>query len=244
MKIACVFPAHRRPHITLETIRMLKRQTVKPHVIMVGDSHIEAAIAGEAGCEYIQYANRPLSSKWQVGVWRAGDYNPDAVMIMGSDHWFTPSWCETYLGYLDKYDVVGAGEWYILRLDKGGIQIVRRSYRGPRSAEPCGLGRMYSRAALRRMGWTLYKERKNRRTDGVAMRRAQAVGCKIGTVTPPGVMALTVKCAGWSMIHGWDDMKGNHNLVEHPDVKNPGAWLRDNFPGSPGAIKRLRKQVF
>jgi hypothetical protein len=244
MKVCCVFPAHRRAAITLETIRLLKRQTVKPHVIMVGDSRVEAAIANEAGCEYIQYANRPLSSKWQVGVWRAGDYNPEAVLVMGSDHWFTPDWCETYLSHLKKHDVVGCSGWRVLRLEKRSIQIVHRSYRGPRSAEPIGMGRMYSRAAMRQMGWTLYKERKNRRVDGVAMRRAQSLGLKVAAIDPPGTMALTVKCSQWSMLHSWDDMHGNKNLVEHPDVKSPGAWLRDYFPGSLEAIKRLRKQVF
>jgi len=244
MKIACVFPAHRRSSITLETIRLLKRQTIKPHVIMVGDSRVEAAIADEAGCEYIQYANRPLSSKWQAGIWRAGDYNPEAVLIIGSDTWLTPNWCETYLNYLREFDVVGASEWHILRLKRTSIQIACRGYRGQRSVEPVGLGRMYSRDALRRMGWVLYRERKNRRADGIAMRQARLTGCHIGTIDAPGTMALEVKCAQWQMVHGWENLHENANLMAHPNIKSPSAWLRDHFPGSLEAIKRLRKQIW
>lgn len=244
MKVVCVFPAHRRPHITTETIQMLSRQTVKPHVIMVGDSCAEAEIADETGCEYVQYPNRPLSSKWQAGIWRAGDYNPDAVLIIGSDVWLTPNWCETYLSYLGEYDVVGSSEWYILHLGKENIRIAHHSYKGPRSIEPIGMGRMYSRAAMRRMGWVLYRERKNSRADGIAMRRVQRTNCTVGVFNEPGVMAMEIRCPRWLMIHKCEHLQDNRNLVEYPDVYKPGVWLQDNFPGSLKAMRRLRKRVW
>jgi hypothetical protein len=103
---------------------------------------------------------------------------------------------------------------------------------------------MYSREALRRMGWILYAERKNRRVDGIAMRRATLMDCHVGTIDVPGTMALEVKCERWQMIHGWDGLHRNVNLMAHPNIKNPGAWLKDYFPGSLNAIKRLREQVW
>lgn len=244
MKVFCVFPAHRRAPITVETIRMLDRQTVKPRVILVGDSSVEADIAAKTGCEYIQYPNRPLASKWQAGIWRTGDLGADAILIIGSDTWLTPNWIETYLHRLDKFDVVGCSEWHILQLERKSLKVARRGYRGPRASEPCGLGRMYSRRALQKMSWVLYKERKNKHVDGVAMRRAQMTGCSIGVINRPGVLALEVKCAQWKMMHGLDGLHENRNLAHHPDIVNPEGWLRDNFPGSPGAINRLRRQVW
>lgn len=240
MKIVCVFPTHKRKAITLETIKMLRKQTVIPHIILIGDSHIEAGIAKQAKVEYVQVANSPLSSKWQAGIWRAGDYNPDAILIIGSDTWLSPHWCEEYAKHLDAWAVVGSPSWYSMNLSKTKMEVVKRSYEGQRAEEPCGLGRLYANRAMRRMNWILYAERRNKHADSVALRQARLSGCKIGAIELDQI-ALEIKSSAWTMKHSWSDFISARGLIHYPNVTNPTEWLKKNMPDALPAIIRLRK---
>lgn len=242
MKIVCVFPTHRRKAITLETIRMLRKQTVVPHVILVGDSHIEAEIAERAKVEYVQHPNFPLSIKWQAGIERAAQRKPDAVLIIGSDTFLSPKWCEQHVKHFDTFDVVGSPSWHVMHLTKDTMRIIKCSYEGVRADQPCGQGRLFSSKAMRAMEWVLFPGRKHGRIDTMSLRRARLSGCKIASMEL-GEVALTIKSSAWIMKHSFAQFMAAKGLVRHPDVSNPGSFLKLHLPGAWSSIVRLRKRM-
>jgi len=244
-EIVAVIPVHRRAQMAIETVRMLRHQTVPVTTILVGDSRVEAAIARKTGCEYVQYPNRPLSSKWQAGVWRAGDIYPDAVLILGSDTWLTPAWCETGLQLMQEgSDVVGRNSLYIMHLRQDGIEVIHRGYKGVRAEQPMGAGRMISRAGMRALDWALFRERKSRHCDSIAMRAIKATGLQCALM-PKRELAMTIKCDNWLSKHTFADAKASTGLQPLRSVAgNTNAWLASAFPGALEALDRLRRDTW
>jgi hypothetical protein len=239
--IVAVIPVHGRAQMAIETVRMLRHQTVSVAPILVGDSLTEARIAKQVGCEYIQYPNRPLSSKWQVGMWRAGDLNK-TILTIGSDTWLTPTWCETGLQKMQEgYHVVGRNDFYIMHLTRDGIEIIHRGYTGERIGQPAGIGRMVSREGMRELGWVLFRERRGRHCDTVAMRAIMAAELRCALI-PASEKALTIKCDDWTSRHTFAEVEASAGLQPLEGITgNIETWLASTFPGSLEAIDRLRK---
>jgi hypothetical protein len=128
MKIACVIATYKRYFLTLNTIKMLKQQTVPLNIIVVGSNNQDKKLSNIRGCHYIQYKNDPLGEKWQAGVNFAKTLNPDALLICGSDNWLVPSWSATCLKYINEgYDLVGKSVFEVCNiLPKQNIEIIRR----------------------------------------------------------------------------------------------------------------------
>ena len=70
--------------------------------------------------DYIYTNNLPLGRKWQIGLQECKKYNPNAVLINGSDDLLSLDWVKTCYYYIIKYnyDIVGKSNWYILDLIK------------------------------------------------------------------------------------------------------------------------------
>jgi len=242
-KVVAVIPVHLRTQMAIETVRMLRHQTVPVVTILVGDSKIEARIAQEVGCEYIQHPNEPLSDKWQAGVWRAKDLDPDAVLILGSDTWLTPTWCETGLTIMQKGNqVVGCNNLYIMYLVHDRMEIVHVGRR--RSKEPAGVGRMISCEGMRKLGWKLFREHKSWHCDGIAMRAIKAAGLRCALM-PQHEQALSFKCDFWPDKHPFTGIKAAPGLHLLQGVTgNVDHWLNSTYPGSLEALDRLRRSTW
>lgn len=243
-EVVAVIPIHQRAQAAIETVCMLRHQTISVTPILVGDSEIDAQTAKRVGCEYIQYPNQPLSSKWQVGIRRAGDLNK-AVLIIGSDTWLTPTWCEVGLCKMrEGYHVVGRNDFYIMHLGRDGLEIIHRGYIGNRAKQPAGIGRMISRKGMRELNWVLFRERKSRHCDTMAWRAIRAAGLQCALVTEPSA-ALTIKCDNWPTKHTFAEVKASTGLEPLEDVSgNIESWLAATFPGSLEAIGRLRRDTW
>jgi len=242
-KVVAVIPIHQRSQMAIETVRMLRHQTVSVTPILVGDSEVEANIAKEVGCEYIQHPNHPLARKWQAGVQRAGDLNPDAVLILGSDTWFTPTWCEIGLRKMQEgYHVVGRSNFYIMHLMQDKVEIIHRGYKGVRAKRPAGIGRMISCEGMQELGWVLFKERTSRHCDTVAMRAILAANLRCALVEFGA--ALTIKCDSWPSKHTFAEVKDSPGLQWLEVPGNVNAWLASTFSGSLKAMDRLRRDTW
>jgi hypothetical protein len=112
------------------------------------------------GFDYVEYPNSPLSYKWNAGVKAAEKYNPDALVIFGSDDLISSEMLQVYadklkgglhfFGVRDMYffDPITSrlGYW-------GGYEHTSMK---ERAGEPIGCGRCFSRSVLDSMEWNLW----------------------------------------------------------------------------------------
>lgn len=64
---------------------------------------------------YIEHPNRPLSQKWNVAVKASKEFNPDAIIILGSDDFVSKNLFDVYaIKILNNNSVIGLKDMYIL----------------------------------------------------------------------------------------------------------------------------------
>lgn len=239
LKIVCVIPAHGRKNITIETLQMLKKQSMPIEILVVGDSSAEKEVAQNCGCHYIEHTNKPLSKKWQAGVTAAKKMDPDAIMVCGSDSWLTPKWCEIVFPYTKTHDLVGINHFYACKaFPEEAVKIINREYKGRRANLPVGSGRMFSKRILEKIDWTIYPGNQNRSLDGVSYRNVMKHNGKILVLPDKELKVLAIKST-WDSLNSWEKYINSNNNIRHPDIENPKKWLETNFPNSIEALNRV-----
>jgi len=234
-KIVCIIPIHDREAITVETVKMLKRQSYPFHeIILVGDTDLEEKIARETGGHFVRFANRPLSRKIQAGIDEARKFNPDAIMIVGSDDWITYKYNETYLKYIDNYDIIGNKEWLVLKvLNNENLELVRGNYNNNRE-DPVGAGRTITRGILDKMNWQIYNFNKESSLDSFSFKRMKAQGAKVKLLNDPEAVMCSIKST-WSCISPFNK-HAKANYIRHYQSE-----FNKIFPGANESLDKLAK---
>ena len=227
-KIICVMPIHERRAVTIETVNRLKKQKFLDDIVLIGDSAIEERIAATTGVTYAEYHNTPLSWKVQVGVDIARKSNPDAIMISGSDNWLSDDWCQLCAPHLKNYDVIGAGRWWMARVEKR-LPLEILSCRYLQRGDPIGGGRMISSRALDRIDWGLYTFKRDSGLDGLSWDALNKGNRKMSVKILPELINLGIK-GDWEQRDPYIKIKNSH-LVPSSTVRDPEKWLDTNFPG-------------
>ena len=235
-KIVCIIPIHDRESITIETVKMLKRQSYPFYsIILVGDTALEEKIAEETGSHFVKFANRPLSRKIQAGIDEARKFNPDAIMIVGSDDWLTYKYNETYIKYIDDYDVIGNKEWLVLQvLNNENIELIRGSYNNNRE-DPVGAGRTITRGLLDRMDWQIYDFNKERSLDSFSFKRMKAQDATVKLLKDPDAVLCSIKST-WSCISPFNKNTNKINYIRHYQGE-----FNKIFPGADESLDKLAK---
>jgi len=242
-RIICVMAIHRRKSITIETLKMLKNQTMPIDILVVGDSNKEHEIAKLCDCFYLEYKNKPLSEKWQQGILAARKLDPEAIMICGSDSWLTKDWCEVLFPHTRKSDLVGINNFYACKAyPNQKVKIIHREYQGHRKNLPVGSGRMFSRSILDNLNWIIYPKKINRALDSQAHRILKSKKAKISVIKNDKLKVLAVKSI-WESLNSWEKYIKSNKNIKHPDIMDPKSWLDDNFPGSVDALTRVMPNV-
>lgn len=244
-KIVCVMATHGRAGITTETIKMLQKQTHPLEILIVGSSESDKKVAVEHGCHYYNCKNRPLGDKWQNGIKKAKDLNPDAVMICGSDSWVSSGWCQNALLFLKSgFDLVGVNVFYACRVyPNEKVKIIKRGYQGLRVNMPMGTGRMFSKRILNKMQWQLFSTNINTGLDIDSYRKVVAKKGSIKIIPESNnVKLLTIKST-WESINSWETYIKSKKNKKFPDIEKPKKWLKECFPESIEALERVVENV-
>ena len=113
-------------------------------------------IAESNGWNYIEVENFPLNEKFNSALLKSKEFNPDAVVVIGSDdiidkRIFTEIYANTKekaLGFLDAY-VYGLNESRLYKWE---------GYKDEnREGETCGVGRYFSKEILDKLDWSLWQ---------------------------------------------------------------------------------------
>jgi hypothetical protein len=122
---------------------------------------ISRDICESSGFDYVEHPNEPLSHKWNHGVREARRYDPDGLVIVGSDDMISARLLRAYVARLAAgHDYFGLKDLYFYDLVSsqlgywGGYKLSEQQRQG----EPIGCGRCHSRRLLERTGWNLWPQ--------------------------------------------------------------------------------------
>jgi hypothetical protein len=127
--------------------------------IAVGSEGVKSRrIAERNGFKYLEHENLPLSKKWDSGVAFTRQFEPDAIIIVGSDDIIDANLLISLIKKIDQGRlVVGIQDLYIY--DKSGKTLNYWPGYGEedhRNGETIGLSRMISRNLLERVDFSLW----------------------------------------------------------------------------------------
>lgn len=182
MKLGILTTLWQRPNLTPIYLDRLMRLQSKFNVIgaCVGTDNQYRESCEVREILYVDCANKPLGSKWNIGLELLEKTDVTHVMTLGSDDFVSDNFIEYAMGYVQetKKDFCGAYDLWIY-----GANVKRRGfgvlwyfrYRG----FLVGPGRIYSRHALDLANWRLWHPSKNSGLDGSSARTMRLLGDKI-----------------------------------------------------------------
>lgn len=237
-------PIFNRQPITLQTIHWLKMQTFPLFkIIVVGTTNTDRQTAEISEVEFVYCKNKPLSNKVQCGVNYARQFDPDAILMEGSDTWLTNNWCAVGAEYLNNgADLVGRTQGFTCRVNNGQrLKIISTCYRV--RTDPFGAGRLISRRALDALDWQLFPPGFNSGLDGrsyLLLSRKVKNFKLINTYKKDDVFLADIKSTSWDTINSFKLITRSSGavIVEKP-IANPAVWLNNNFPNSVENLKEI-----
>jgi hypothetical protein len=202
IKITIATPVWKRPAMTdayLKHIHAHVKYAAKAGIALTvsisgseGDTTRKKAV--KYGFLYTEIANEPLGAKFNEAVIAGcGYFQPDYIMIMGSDTFILPSIWKTYA------DLIALGERYIGITDlymwdwRDNRAVYWGGYQGDRFGEPIGPGRVIHKSLLPVDG-RIYQDDLNRNLDASFTRKLLEKGIKATTFSAKEY--LLVSCKG------------------------------------------------
>jgi len=164
-KIALITGMWRRPELTNKIFSYYNnlKKELSPGIELINivagsEGNISRNIAEKNNWVYVECKNTPLNLKFNLALQKAKEFNPDYVVVAGSDNIiskgiFTNVYAKTnaeILGFLDAY--IYSEELQQLLLWNG--------YTCEREGECVGGGRTYSRSVLEKLNWEIWDKSK------------------------------------------------------------------------------------
>jgi len=121
---------------------------------------VSRAIAEGAGYHYLERRNRPLGRKWNAVSVAAKKYNPDALMVIGSDDVVNVQYVSAALKIIqqEEVDYTCIPQGYMYDWTTGRTIFLK-------ARVVIGSGRMFSRRLCEKLNWRLWKDGSEDRMD-------------------------------------------------------------------------------
>lgn len=224
MKITAVIPVAGRESLLKYTIKRLARQV---DVICVGHTVQECEAVEQSGGSFFYLPKSvTIGFKWQVAVDEARRRESDVVMIMGSGAMVSDNWFEELLPSLEDYDMVGSAGISYYHFGKRRQACHWPGYRGGRSIEPIGVGRLVRRSILDKMNWSLYDVRSNKGLDNSSMQKIMRAGGTIGVIKHKA-HSVRISKDGWPQKDPFDRMLRLSKEIPPADIEALFPELKD-----------------
>lgn len=110
-------------------------------------------------------SNYPISRKWNRAITECKKYNPDLVLITGSDDFISKEYIDMikYKIVHERYDFIGMRAWMNFYFSSYLSIFCKTSYSD--RTDPLGAGRCFSKKFLDKLNWNLYDFNLNKRLD-------------------------------------------------------------------------------
>lgn len=228
--VACL-AVHGRLPLLEHTIRRLYVKNGCYKVICSGDGLKEKELCESMGAVWAPHNNKPLGAKWNASFYKAREYNPDAVVFVGSSDWLCNDWFSIMKPHVEKHGFAGVPGCSLADVAEN-IRVCHWSgyagYRSDRASESIGIGRMLSRRLLDAIDWLPFDPKLDNSLDWSMKEKAAKVGFTDVMIRDERLKALSLSTPLWMNKHHF----GMHWSGQIPSEKelNPEEWVRYNFP--------------
>ena len=213
MKLAIVTCLWRRPALTKTVLKYYARTFPDCILIAVKDPN-DAQIKVD-GWEFIEHPNEPLPQKFNAAFLEAQKYNPDAVVLVGSDDLLSRQLIDFYqsnYGGSRNY-ILGLKDLYFHN-NRTGETIHWHGLQGKDEGMPIGCGRIFSKTVLNKLDWKPYGDLEVKRgldTNSTIYMKSKGVGQSCITMAESGI---AVDLKGDQSINPFDEWKFNFSPSE------------------------------
>jgi hypothetical protein len=229
MNVVAVIPVFGRLPLLEVTIRRLYRKNKVDKVICVGHLEEDRALCKKMGVAWVQHENNPLGRKWNAGFIKAKDYNPDAVLYVGSSDWVSDNWLPVMLPFLEKFDMVGKPDFNMLHYGKVRIMFHWTGYPAGswREYEPIGIGRLLSSRFLDSIDWQPFYDEANNGMDFCQVMKLTKAKGKLFIFNSMETQSLSLSCDQWGAMHK-ENLRAD--LPNVHEIYKPDMFLKTWFP--------------
>lgn len=240
-KVVAAIAVHGRLPLLEHTIRRLYEKNGCYKVICAGDGQDERSLCENMDAVWVFARNKPLGRKWNAAFQKAREFNPDAVVFVGSSDWLSDNWFYMMQPYVDTHGFSGVPGCYLADL---GHQVRLcdwtcgyEGYRAERADETIGIGRMLSRRLLDAIDWMPFNSELDNSLDRSMKDRSILKGYHDFMVHDNRLKALSLSCPHWSNKHKffmhWE------GLIPSIRMDNSRSWLNNNLPEAIELHKKL-----
>lgn len=189
--VVCLIGIWDRLELVKINIDLLKKQTMPCKILLIVSSQKDKQFAIQNKVDWIYTDNKPLGRKWQIGLDECKKYNPNAVLINGSDDLLSTNWVKTCYHYIHnkQFDIVGKSHWYLLDLiEKTPYKLMYKN-----TNILLGAGRMISRNILDQVNWNLFPLNQNRGLDSYCNKIFNKNYAKRLVISSPKIFVISLK---------------------------------------------------
>ena len=136
----------------LSYYHLFESDNIRYRVVVVGsEGDISRKVA--RGLDYVEAENHPLDKKYDEGFKFCQQFNPDAVVLVGSDDFITKNYFEWAMNSINfGYDMVAFLDFYLADIVSKKVWYWG-GYDGKRDGQSIGAGRVFSKNILDKMNW-------------------------------------------------------------------------------------------
>lgn len=235
--IVAVIPVYGRLPLLKHTITRLLKKCSVDVVICVGGPE-ERKTCEDAGAKYYEYKNYPLGEKWNFGFQKARQFNPFAVLFVGSSDWVTDNWVSKCRPYLKENGLVGKAGCHFLDLQGKKKRLVHwagyckagrlMDDRVKRKDEPIGGGRMIAARVLDKINWEPFESKKDNSLDWHMYNKTLALGEKVKIIEDDTIHIMAISTNQWANKHIFEEHWKNHLPSEK--ISDVDGFIKEHFP--------------
>lgn len=150
--VTCVY---KRPILTKFVLEYLSKLNFSKIVVVYSLDIDYNNLKNIKNCDFYKFQNNPISLKWNHGINMAKKYNPDAVMITGSDDLINPEYLKIVKNLIYKeYDYIYNDNWIRMIVFNNEFFFMSEKY--IQRKDGIGSGKVISRKILNKCNWNIY----------------------------------------------------------------------------------------
>lgn len=241
---ACLAVNERLPLLEL-TINRLYKNNDCYKVICAGDKTTDKQLCESLGAVWVQHPNKPLGAKWNAAFVKAKEFNPDAVLYVGSSDWLSDNWIHEMEPHVNERGFVGTSGCHFFHFDTKihgcfwpGYSYTK--FHKDRSDETIGIGRMISAKVMDLLNWKPFYDTYDNSLDRSMKERCKKVGYDDFMVTAD-VSALSISTNLWKNKHNFKHHYHGENM-KSIKVEDPTKFLSNYFYQGLELSKRVIQQ--
>jgi hypothetical protein len=247
-KVVAAIAVYGRLPLLEHTIKRLYQKNGCYKVICSGDQPEDRKLCESLGAVWVTHNNRHLGGKWNLAFTKAKEYNPDAVLFVGSSDWVCDDWIKIIRPYVDQYGFVGVPGCYMADLGEK-IRLLNwegyKTCRPERSDETIGIGRMLSRRLLDAIGWQPFKPILNNSLDRSMKDNAKRCKFTDFMVHDERLKAISISTHLWPNKHKFEQHWDETHPKYAPSIKmNPEPFISTHFPEANKLFQSLPKPIY